>query len=285
MKKVISLIIIALIMAVSVLSAAVSADLGPNDSVNISFRNTGTELCYCTLLSEKTNSGPFSAKDESRDKDVVDRAFSDYRDPDGFYYLHNYSRIDVSKEFEWNYFPPSTFKILLYYPGTETFAVSGIYEQYAIKSFFTVDLKDIQVGADNLTLTAERKYSPFFVVFAFIMRMLITLAIEVVIAIPFGFKRKKQLASIIIINFITQLVLNLILYIEAVDSGIWFIFLYISLELLIFIIEAIIYAFALRDPKNPRADAGDCVLYSFLGNSASLICGALITIVFPWVVM
>ncbi|MDE6579976.1 MAG: hypothetical protein K2K41_05535 [Ruminiclostridium sp.] len=223
---------------------------------------------------------------ESPEKDdEIDTAFFNYKDADGFYYLHNYSRTDVSKEFDWGYYPPSTFKILLYYPATNTFAVSGISEQYAFTSFYTVDMRDIQVGADNQALMAERTYSSFFVVFAFIMRVLITLVIEVAIALPFGFKRKKQLVAIIIINIITQLLLNLILYKVMVDMGIWFIFLYIPLELLIFIIEAIIYAFALRDPKNPRADATDCVLYSFLGNSASFIGGALISIVFPWVAM
>lgn len=285
MKKRISSVFAALITAVYIFSAAASADFGPKESITVTFKNMGVETCYCTLLSEKDGTGPFYVLDSPKKDDEIDTAFFNYKDADGFYYLHNYSRADVSKEFDWGYYPPSTFKILLYYPATNTFAVSGIYEQYAFTSFYTVDMRDIQVGADDQTLTAERKYSPFFVVFAFIMRILITLAIEVVIAIPFGFKRKKQLVAIIIINIITQLLLNLILYIVMVDMGILFVFLYIPLELLIFIIEAIIYAFALRDPKNPKANAADCVLYSFLGNLASFIGGALISIVFPWVAM
>ncbi|MDE6724214.1 MAG: hypothetical protein K2J79_01275, partial [Ruminiclostridium sp.] len=212
MKKRISSVLAALIAAVYIFSAAVSADFGPKDSVTVTFKNMGVETCYCTLISKKEGTGPYHVLDSPEKDDEIDTAFFNYKDADGFNYLHYYSRADISKEFDWGYYPPSTFKILLYYPVTNTFAVSGIYEQYAFTSFYMVDMRDIQVGADNQTLTAERKYSPFFAVFAFIMRVLITLAIEVAIALPFGFKRKKQLAAIIIINIITQLLLNFILY-------------------------------------------------------------------------
>lgn len=284
MKRRICAVFFALTAAVYVFSYAVNADTGPKDSIRIAFTNMGTEACYCTLLSEGESTGPYSAGDRHTG-DEIDAAFSDYKDTDGFYYLHYYSRAEVSKGFDWGYCPPSRFKILLYYPGTNTFAVSGIYEQYAFYSFFTVDMKDVQTGADNRVLTVKRTYSSLFVVFAFIMRVIITLAAEIAIALLFGFRQKKQIAVIIIINVITQLLLNLILYKVMVDMGAWFIFLYIPLELLIIFIEAVTYIIALRNPNNPRANVADCVLYAFLGNFASFIAGALISIIFPWVAM
>lgn len=285
MKKGISFILTSLIMAISVFSAAVSADVGPKDSVNVSFKNMGVETCYCTLLSKVEGTGPFYVLNNPKEDNEIDIAFFNYKDTDEFYYLHYYSRADVSKNFVWGYYPPSKFKILLYYPATNTFAVSGIYEQYAFTSFYTVDMQDIQVGADNQILTAERKYSPLFVVFAFIMRVIITLAIEIAIAIPFRFREKKQLLSIIIINVITQLFLNFTLYDVMVRLGAWFIFLYIPLEFVIFIIETVFYVSVLRCVSKTKVRGADCVLYAFLGNFASFIGGAVAAIFFPWVAM
>lgn len=285
MKKGISFILTALIMAVSVFSASVSADMGPKDSVNISFKNMGAETCYCTLLSDNKSTGPFSASDSPKKDDEIDTVFFNYKDADGFYYLHFYSRIDSSKEFEWGYYPPRKFKILLYYPATNTFAVSGIYDHYAFSSFYTVDMRDIHAGADNQILTAERKYSPLFVVFAFIMRVIITLAVEIAIAIPFGFREKKQLLSIIIINVITQLFLNFSLYNVMLRLGSLFILLYIPLEFVVFIIEVVFYVSVLRIVSKTRVRGADCVLYAFLGNFASFFGGVIAAIFFPWVAM
>ncbi len=285
MKKRISAIFFALIMAISVFSALVSADMGPKDSVNVSFKNMGVEECYCTLLSSTNSTGPHNSGESHANDDDIDKIFNSYKDPDGFYYLHYFSRVDDSKEFSWGYYPPTEFKILLYYPATETFTVSGIYDEYAFTSFYTVDMKDIRVGVDNQILTVKKTYSPFYVILAFIARVLITLAIEVAIALLFGFKQKKQLVTIIIVNVITQLLLNLIFYKIMADLGPWFLFFYIPLELLIFIVEAVAYCIALRGTGTKVIKTADCVLYAFLGNFASFIGGIAIGIIFPWVAM
>ena len=45
------------------------------------------------------------------------------------------------------YYPPPKFKILLYYPETETFVSSGIYERYAFDTYYTVDMNGMDIGS------------------------------------------------------------------------------------------------------------------------------------------
>lgn len=50
-----------------------------------------------------------------------------------------------TSEFKWTYYPPQRFKILVYFPETDSFAVSGIYERYAFDSYYKVDAGDIEL--------------------------------------------------------------------------------------------------------------------------------------------
>ena len=138
-----------------------SADTGPKPSIVIQFKNMGDELCYGTLLSKDKTTGPYSAWDGS-EKDMPDavytdmdiwRAFVDYEDADGYYFLQKTFPCSEDKAIEWTYLPPSPFKILLYYPGTNTFISSGIYEKYAFDSYFSVDMNGI-----NIAKVIEQEY-------------------------------------------------------------------------------------------------------------------------------
>ena len=52
-----------------------------------------------------------------------------------------------AKELAWTYYPPGDFKILLYYPETETFVSSGIYARYAFDTYYTVDMDGVDIGS------------------------------------------------------------------------------------------------------------------------------------------
>ena len=56
-------VILCAMLAVLVFPIRASADMGPKPSVRISFENMGDELCYGTLLSEVSSTGPYTVYD------------------------------------------------------------------------------------------------------------------------------------------------------------------------------------------------------------------------------
>ena len=65
------------------------------------------------------------------------QAFVDYQDPDGFYFLQEIWDCSEAGLLDWTYYPPGTFKILLYFPDSGQFWTSPVYERYAFDSYFT----------------------------------------------------------------------------------------------------------------------------------------------------
>ena len=126
------LILCAVMIAVG-FPVTVRADMGPKPSVRIRFENMGDELCYGTLLSKTKSTGPASAWDgvESHAKHNENKSYSyaafdyetwkvfaEYQDEDGYYFLQEGWKVSETKKIEWTYYPPQSFKILLYYPET-----------------------------------------------------------------------------------------------------------------------------------------------------------------------
>ena len=143
-----------LIFAVTALPITANADMGPKPSVRIQFKNMGDDLCYGTLLSKEACTGPARVWDgTSRNEQLYDldrdiwKAFVDYKDPDGYYFLQRGWTVSETGEIAWTYYPPGNFKILLYYPETKTFVSSGIYERYAFDTYYTVDMEGVRIGS------------------------------------------------------------------------------------------------------------------------------------------
>ena len=278
-------------LAVLVFPIRASADMGPKPSVRISFENMGDELCYGTLLSEVKSTGPASAWDGGNTSYGGDldweiwKAFVEYEDTDGYYFLQEAWQINETRELAWTYYPPSPFKILLYYPETGTFAVSGIYERYAFDSYYTVDMEGVQIGSveyseelssENL-LTARKTYDYTQELVSFAVRVVITILIEMGVALLFGFFGKKQLLFLLVVNVATQLVLNVLLNIVNYRSGyLRFAICYVLLEMLVFAIEAVLYCVWMKKlDRRPRKN-WFYVLYALAANGASFGAGFLI---------
>ena len=116
-----------LIFAVTALPITAKADMGPKPSVRIQFKNMSDDLCYGTLLSKEKCTGPAQVWDgTARNEQLYDldrniwKAFVDYKDPDGYYFLQRGWTVSETGEIAWTYYPPEDFKILLYYPETGT---------------------------------------------------------------------------------------------------------------------------------------------------------------------
>ena len=96
------------------------------------------------------------------------------------------------------------------------------------------------------------------------MRVILTLIIEGALLFAFGYRSKQNMLLFLITNIVTQTALN-VLFIGA--RGYWFL-LYIIVEVLIFLIETLLYKNRLTEHSKTRA-----VLYGLTANAASLFLG------------
>ena len=279
------------------LPVTIHADIGPKASVRIQFKNMPDELCYGTLLSDKESTGPASVWDgikehARKDEETADiwDAFVNYKDSDGYYYLQQHYKVSDTNEIAWTYYPPNRFKILLYYPETGTFVSSGIYERYAFDTYYTVDMEGIDIHdveyneelSTNERIEAYRSYEYRQEMIGLAVRIVLTIVIEMLVALLFGFREKKQLVILAVVNIITQILLNVGLNIINYNSGsMAFTIFYVLLEVVVFIVEAILYCILLKKASMKKKKNWYYVLYSFIANLVSFIAGMIIANVIP----
>ena len=286
------LILCAVMIAVG-FPVTVRADMGPKPSVRIHFENMGDELCYGTLLSKTKSTGPASAWDgieyhakhnenKSYSYAAFDyetwKVFAEYQDEDGYYFLQEGWKVSETKKIEWTYYPPQSFKILLYYPETQTFAVSGIYERYAFDTYYTVDMDGVHINEVRCEeangtpegLEASRSYDYSQELISLAVCIVLTILIEMIIALLFGYRHKKQLLFLAGVNGGTQIVLNVLLNIINYKGGqLAFVLFYVLLEIAVFAIEAGIFYGRLVRMGNTSQPKWLAVLYAFIANAAS----------------
>ena len=186
---------------------------------------------------------------------------------------------------EWTYYPPNPFKILLYYPETDSYAASSIYGTYALHSHYVVDLADIDPAAleyGEEVVFARHSYRYGGELLALSVRILLTIGIELVIALLFGFREKKQLGLLLAVNLATQILLNVLLNVFDYKAGLQaFVLSYIFIEVGIFLIEAAAYCAWMRKCSEAPREKRVYVAYALLANAASFFGGMAISVWIP----
>ena len=210
MKKRLFPLLLCLVLTAALLPLGAGADNGPKPSVRVTVQGMGPELCYGTLLSKENSTGPARAWDGTEER-IYDKmeggrpvweAFQSYQDPDGYYFLQWWWPCSSDQPLHWTYDPPKTFKVLLYDPETNTYRVSGVYERYAFHSYFTADAA--QPGP--LVLKQEGDYAGEGL--SLLARLVLTLCVELGLALLFGLKKPRLLLAVAGVNLLTQLFLN-----------------------------------------------------------------------------
>ena len=284
--------ILLLTILLAVLTTAVWADIGPKASVHVSFRDIGEGTCYGTLLSEQKSTGPATAYDgtgfgrpqefyqdrlsvEGAQAEAIWEAFQGYAAEDDFYFLQHWWTCSGDGGIHWTYYPPQTFKVLLYYPDTDTFLVSQVEERYAFDSYFeaTPTLEgglalrhNYRFGMELLSLTA---------------RVVLTILLELGVAWLFRYREKKVLLYIGAVNVATQLGLNLVLNLVNYRSGqMAYVLAMVPLEIVIFLVEGFLYTRGLRRLRG-EGQAGHPMAYALSANALSFGLGLWLSFVIP----
>jgi len=294
------------VMVIMMFPITANADMGPKPSVRITFENLGNEECWGTLLSSKESTGPSSAwngKEEDAQHNEnpngyysyqkfgydVWKAFVDYAENDDFFFLQEAWLINETKELAWTYYPPNEFKILLYFPETGEFSVSGVYERYAFDSYFTVNMDGVKLSVDyNEELSSDERINAFksynytVEIVSLVARIVITIIIEMAIALLFGFRKKKQLLLLIGVNAATQIILNVLLNVINYNSGeLAFVVFYILFEIAVFVIEAILYCTIMKKISEQPKKNWFYVLYALIANAVSFGAGFVVAQMLP----
>ncbi len=261
---------------------------------------------YGTLLSQRASNGPNSVWDGNEnyayhngnydwcelDYDTW-LAFVEYEDADGYYFLQEGWLCSDTLELAWTYYPPSPFKVLLYFPETDTFAVSGVFERYAFDSYYTVDLSGLDpeaggllhvgVQADPVTLLPlEQDYDYTKEILSLLARILTTLALELAVAYAFGLLKKGITSKLIAVNALTQVLLNLLLNVVNYNKGAYaFVAYYILLELGVILLEGALYARWTRRHTEHGVTPRKAWCYAVVANACSFGCGMLVAYFIP----
>ena len=310
----------ALLIAVLLLCCVAFADTGPKPSAAFTFTGMPDEDYYVTMLAEVDHYGPHRIYQEGDDLPYVLEAgrddpaypawqkFVDYKDPDGYYFLDDlFEQCHGDDEASWHYFPPERFKLLLYFPESDTFLCSTVTERYAFDSVYRLDLggkSPAEIAALTLTdpngdplpsgrddetaigeVTLDKSDGTHQQIIGFFGRLGITLVIELALAWGWKYRKGSQLLFIGIVNLITQCLLNVaLLYWGAQETSRGFIiFWYVLLELAVTGIEAAAYAYLLpgtdHREKSVRRHAA---MYAIAANVLSFLGGLALSEVFPF---
>ena len=290
MKKTACRLLTALLLCL-LLSGTVFADMGPHFSVEIRIDGLEGRSCYATLLSRQESTGPASAWDGHSEPDEylldgMDRtegleafyALGRYQDPDGYYFLERFFRVEDGS-FTWGYYPPDEFKLLLYFPDTGTLAAGEKLERYAFDSAYRCELRpDGSLGSFTRTNSLPRQIP------AFLLRAAATILVELLIAGLFGLVSRASLPLLIQTNLWTQLGLNLVLALYSHSngsSGAMFIAVYLMLELAVLAVETAVYMGGL--PTRTKRDSRKlCAVYALTANAASFALGLWLARLLPF---
>lgn len=264
----------------------VLADTGPKPSVVIDFEGVEDETYYVTLLAKDKYLGPYSFATEDdvpagdEPENVAFRKFYEYEDANGYHFMQYMRECSGTNQFEWGYYPPYQFKILVYFPEEDRLLTDGrTYSRYAFDSYYTVKINGDEMSVEKTDTSQMRMENYVKIGIKFLIRLLVTLALEMGIAAAFRFRQKMQLGCIAIVNILTQLVLNYVIYWILKPMGQWgYVFFYIPTEILITVFETVVYCLTLNRIGKEKKSIGRIVGYTILANVVSFVIGSVVAI-------
>lgn len=243
----------------------VNADMGPTPQTIIEI--VGIEGDYVAAFASRKVQGPnfdYEMWKEELNYYIEYNSIMEYEDEEGFKWITSYYICNGDTKIRFNYYRPEEFKIVIY-KDNRLYKVSDIINCYAFTSKFEINF--------NNTITIKNTYPYFKEIVFLLIRIVLTLCIEIGIFFLFRLYTKRNFLIIGITNIITQLILNIVVNTKLYLYGsLTAIFDLIIMEIFIMIIEPIIYIILLRN-KNKFV----ILLYGILSNIVSFILGVILT--------
>ncbi len=284
MKRRFVLILLTVALLIAPLTA--HADMGPKPSLDITFTGLEGETYYVALLAEAPKddfSTPLLRDNLDDAWDVgIDEAtlvkFAQYESADGLFVLDGVENCTEKQHFSAGRFPPGSFKVLFYFPTTDHFVEGDkLYDAYAFNSSYTVHAEKIGLSAESsgvMTIPLVNSYRYVAVILSFLVRVFLTLSVELGIAWLFRLREKRLFRYIALVNLITQFVLTGILAVLDYQSGLLYVILaYFVLELIVCLVEAILYAIRFHKISESKIRGWKPWIYSIVANTASFFLG------------
>jgi len=267
-------------------STPARADTGPHPGTYVEFEGFEGLDYWATLLSETNGTGPGRRIDDPQsigicpsDPTCPAQQFLAYEDPDDFYLLEaGVEHTSANGGYAWTYYPPTVFKVLVYLPATDEFLSSEILHVADFDTFVTFH-RDGAVSVSG----ADPHPDYGAVAQGYVARLVLTLVLEIGVALLFGLHRRRTLLVIAAANVITQALLTLTLTVWGVGSTVTGggsrIALLVAAEFIVFALEAVAYAiifprFGAKAGRRP-VSPGWAVGYAAVANAASLLLGGI----------
>ncbi len=309
MKKIESIFkyVLLFIIAISVSSFSlqeVSADMGPKPLLNLYVKGLDVDYYYLDLLIDRSNDAAYITYHLGITNYLTDEqsleveALFNYEDPDDYYlgllegtrtpmwgsvigelqddgsYFHRFRYVGV----------PEDFKIIIL-TSEGDILVSDVVHRGFFQSEMIYDLSDFSVLEQEIESNDSNYYDFFYTnitvveeipfrdtLSCFFLRMIITVMAELGIAYYiFKFKAKKSLIVITVLNIVTQLFLNLIMFSHW--NQLQIVLLFIILEIFVFLIEYISY-YLLFDEGTKKS----ILKYVLVANLVTLSLGLVVVI-------
>ncbi len=277
---------ITFIILMLALPAYIYSDAGPKPSVTIDIRGLEGQIYYTTLLSRDKYLGPYSTYNEEYPEEAwyheeeedypIYKKFIGYTPPEGFYFLQFFQDTSQSHRLNWTYFPPNEYKVLIYLPQGERFIVSSeSYTNYAFATRYIATVK-----GDEIILV--KGYRVVKEIFSLIGRIILTILVEVGVAWLFKIRQKELIKLIVIVNIVTQILLNVLLNFSSFYLGkLLAVILLLLLEFVVFTIEATIYGLTFKRLSQGEIKGIQGVVYALVANGASLLVGIILAFILP----
>ena len=270
----------------------VKADCGPKPFAAYEVIGLDESYSFDLLVRYKYDVVPLNA-DEIQEQinynyhsDTYPDILNGYQDEDGFASYTLYTNIphfssrdnDNTNLFYYGYVgPPKIFKIAIVTESGEMI-VSDIVEKQAFRAYFEYDLTENTISdSDDIIInlnqgTVREVYPIGAMILQIVICIIATLLIELGVLYLFKYRKTESYKKAIIVNLITQMLLQaMIIYGYVFINNYFSAWIILILgEMVIFIIESVVYSLWLTEFTRKKA-----VLYAIVANIASFVFGML----------
>lgn len=276
MKKLLLTVVIVFSFYINV----VNADMGPKPTVDIEIKGIN-EVFYATLLGKGEGYGPWAQVTEypGEPADEAQRAekiFVECGEGEYHYWGNRYTLDGSDNHLHWGYYAPEEFILVIYIPSSDTVIKSDPMVREKFEQYYICDVSNgttviNENGSGNYSYEHIEVKENNNVLRSLLMigvRLIITIIVELLIGLLFGYRNRKQIGLIVKTNIFTQLIVNIFFTVAETYGGLLTaIILYVPLEIVVFVIEGLIYHGKLSDKKLKNW------IYALLANGVTMYIG------------